>query len=141
VVDGHYQAVEQLDDAIDDLQTHLFRARTSADIRRRAYDLGASLAALRGVAVGLPSMRPWPGSRGPGRCPRVTGRGARTGSFPRRFPGRAAARRRSARARRAARPRSVCLSRRGRAARRTCRPRTGPVIYHDLRHDVGQVAG
>jgi magnesium transporter len=49
VVDGHYEAVEQLDDAIDDLQTHLFVARTDVDIRRRAYELGASLASLRRV--------------------------------------------------------------------------------------------
>jgi magnesium transporter len=51
VVDGHYQAVDQLDDAIDDLQAHLFRARTSVDIRRRGYELGASLAALRRVVA------------------------------------------------------------------------------------------
>ena len=47
VVDGHYHAVEELDDAIDDLQTHLFQARTNVDIRRRAYELGATLASLR----------------------------------------------------------------------------------------------
>jgi magnesium transporter len=51
VVDGHYHAVEQLDDAIDELQTHLFQTRTSVDIRRRAYELGASLAALRRVVA------------------------------------------------------------------------------------------
>ena len=51
VVDGHYLAVEELDDAIDDLQTHLFQARTNIDIRRRAYELGASLAALRRVVA------------------------------------------------------------------------------------------
>lgn len=47
VVDGHYQATEQLDDAIDELQTHLFQARTDVNVRRRAYELGASLAGLR----------------------------------------------------------------------------------------------
>jgi magnesium transporter len=47
VVDGHYDAIEQLDDAIDELQTHLFQTRTGVDIRRRAYELGASLAVLR----------------------------------------------------------------------------------------------
>ena len=51
VVDGHYHAVEQLDDAIDELQTHLFQARTSIDIRRRAYELGANLASLRRVVA------------------------------------------------------------------------------------------
>ncbi|MFF5297141.1 magnesium transporter CorA family protein [Paractinoplanes globisporus] len=51
VVDGHYQAVEQLDDAIDEVQTNLFRQRTAIDIRRRAYELGADLAALRRVVA------------------------------------------------------------------------------------------
>ena len=51
VVDGHYQAVESLDDDIDELQTHLFQARTAVDIRRRAYELGAHLAALRRVVA------------------------------------------------------------------------------------------
>jgi magnesium transporter len=56
VVDGHYQAVEQLDDAIDDLQTHLFQTRTGVDIRRRAYELGASLAALRRVVAPMQEL-------------------------------------------------------------------------------------
>ena len=51
VVDGHYHAVEELDDAIDELQTHLFQTRTSVDVRRSAYELGASLASLRRVVV------------------------------------------------------------------------------------------
>jgi magnesium transporter len=51
VVDGHYQAVERLDDAIDEVQTNLFQQRTSIDIRRRAYELGADLAALRRVVA------------------------------------------------------------------------------------------
>ncbi|GAA3455465.1 magnesium transporter CorA family protein [Dactylosporangium matsuzakiense] len=51
VVDGHYHAVEQLDDAVDELQTHLFEAQTDVDVRRRAYELGASLAALRRVVA------------------------------------------------------------------------------------------
>ncbi|WP_433220228.1 magnesium transporter CorA family protein [Dactylosporangium sp. CS-047395] len=51
VVDGHYHAVEQLDDAVDELQTHLFQAQTDVDVRRRAYELGASLAALRRVVA------------------------------------------------------------------------------------------
>jgi magnesium transporter len=51
VVDGHYQAVERLDDAIDEVQTHLFQERTAVDVRRRAYELGADLAALRRVVA------------------------------------------------------------------------------------------
>ncbi len=51
VVDGHYEAVEQLDDAIDELQTHLFQVRTDVDVRRRAYELGANLAALRRIVA------------------------------------------------------------------------------------------
>jgi magnesium transporter len=47
VVDGHYDAVEELDDAIDELQTYLFQDGTDIDIRRRAYDLGTSIARLR----------------------------------------------------------------------------------------------
>lgn len=51
VVDGHYEAIEQLDDAIDDLQSLLFQARTGPGIRRRAYELGAELSALRRVVA------------------------------------------------------------------------------------------
>jgi magnesium transporter len=47
IVDGHYAAVEDLDDAIDELQTHLFQTRTDVDVRRQAYDLGAGIASLR----------------------------------------------------------------------------------------------
>jgi magnesium transporter len=59
VVDGHYHAVEELDDAIDELQTHLFQARTNIDIRRHAYELGADLATLRrSPPEGEPAMTP-----------------------------------------------------------------------------------
>jgi magnesium transporter len=51
VVDGHYEAVEQLDDAIDELQTHLFTEQSGADLRRQAYDLGAGIAALRRIVA------------------------------------------------------------------------------------------
>ena len=51
VVDGHYHAVEELDDAIDELQGHLFQKGHGVDIRRRAYDLAANLAALRRVVA------------------------------------------------------------------------------------------
>jgi magnesium transporter len=56
VVDGHYTAVEQLDDAIDDLQSRLFHPRPDIDIRRRGYDLGASLADLRRVVAPMPEL-------------------------------------------------------------------------------------
>jgi len=56
VVDGHYRAIEQLDDAIDELQGHLFGDRAGVDIRRRAYQLAASLAALRRVAAPMQEM-------------------------------------------------------------------------------------
>jgi magnesium transporter len=56
VVDGHYQAVEQLDDAIDDLQARLFHVGAGVDIRRRAYELGVSLAALRRVAAPMTEL-------------------------------------------------------------------------------------
>jgi magnesium transporter len=56
VVDGHYDSAEQLDDAIDELQTHLFEERTSVDIRRRAYALGTSLAKLRRVVAPMPEV-------------------------------------------------------------------------------------
>jgi magnesium transporter len=51
VVDGHYHALETLDDAIDELQTHLFGSRSGTDVRRRAYELGASIASLRRIAA------------------------------------------------------------------------------------------
>jgi magnesium transporter len=51
VVDGQYEAVEQLDDEIDELQTHLFQTRTDVDVRRRAYEIGVSLAALRRIVA------------------------------------------------------------------------------------------
>jgi magnesium transporter len=51
VVDGHYHAVEQFDEAIDDLQGHLFHGHTNIDIRRRAYELGANLATLHRIVV------------------------------------------------------------------------------------------
>lgn len=51
IVDGHYAATEQLDDAIDNLETLLFQSHTGPDIRRRAYELGASLATLRRVVA------------------------------------------------------------------------------------------
>jgi magnesium transporter len=51
VVDDHYAAVEQLDDAIDELQKHLFQTSTDVNVRRDAYELGASIAALRRIVA------------------------------------------------------------------------------------------
>jgi magnesium transporter len=56
VVDGHYDAAEQLDDAIDQLQAHLFQGRATVEIRRRAYELGASIAALRRFIAPMPEV-------------------------------------------------------------------------------------
>ena len=56
VVDGHYHAVEEFDDAIDDLQTYLFNPVRGVDIRRRGYDLGASIAKLRRVVAPMPEV-------------------------------------------------------------------------------------
>jgi magnesium transporter len=56
VVDGHYDAAEQLDDALDELQTHLFQGRATVEIRRRAYELGASIAALRRFVAPMPEV-------------------------------------------------------------------------------------
>ncbi|WP_261554016.1 magnesium transporter CorA family protein [Frankia tisae] len=51
VVDGHHASVQELDDAVEDLQSCLFDARPGIDIRRRAYELGAQLARLRRVVA------------------------------------------------------------------------------------------
>jgi magnesium transporter len=56
VVEGHYEAVEDLDDAIDDLQTYLFNPVRGVDIRRRGYDLGASVARLRRIVAPMPEV-------------------------------------------------------------------------------------
>ncbi|ABW13065.1 Mg2 transporter protein CorA family protein [Parafrankia sp. EAN1pec] len=51
VVDGHYLAVQQLDDAIEDLQDCLFQPRPGSDVRRRGYELSVRLARLRRVVA------------------------------------------------------------------------------------------
>ena len=51
VVDGHYQAVQDLDDAIEHLEDALFEARLDLDIRRRGFELRKSLVQLRRVVV------------------------------------------------------------------------------------------
>lgn len=56
VVDGHFAAVEMLDDAVDDLQDQLFTPRPTVDIRRRGYELSASLANLRRVVAPMQEL-------------------------------------------------------------------------------------
>jgi len=55
VEDGSNQTVEQLDDTLDGLRSHLFPRRTNADIRRRTYQLGATLRSTRAAATGMVS--------------------------------------------------------------------------------------
>jgi magnesium transporter len=56
VVDGHYAAVQQLDDAIEELQTYLFQPRPGVDVRRRGYELGVRLARLRRLVAPMPDV-------------------------------------------------------------------------------------
>jgi magnesium transporter len=51
VVDGHYNAVQQLDEGIDDLEDRLFEPRPGVDIRRRGFELRKSLVQLRHVVI------------------------------------------------------------------------------------------
>jgi magnesium transporter len=51
IVDGQYEATQQIDDAIDDLEDALFDPQTTVDIRRRGYDLRKSLVGMRRVIV------------------------------------------------------------------------------------------
>ena len=51
IADGHYAAVEQLDEAADRLEDQLFLARPDVDIRRRGFELRRTLADLRRVAA------------------------------------------------------------------------------------------
>ena len=51
VVDGHYQAAQDLDDQAEDLQQYLFQPSPDVDVRRRGYQLGTSLADLRRVVA------------------------------------------------------------------------------------------
>ena len=47
VVDGHYRAAQEIDDAADVLEDALFEPRPALDIRRRGFDLRKSLGQLR----------------------------------------------------------------------------------------------
>jgi magnesium transporter len=49
VIDGHYQAVEALEDLAEDLEDHLFQPRPEVDIRRRGFELRRASATLRRV--------------------------------------------------------------------------------------------
>jgi magnesium transporter len=51
VVDGHYQAVQELNDAVDELEDALFDPRTDFDIHRRGFELRKSQVRLRRVIV------------------------------------------------------------------------------------------
>lgn len=52
IVDGHFDAVEQLDDAIDSLEDLLFDERPrTAEVQRRSFELRKSLLRLRRVVV------------------------------------------------------------------------------------------
>jgi magnesium transporter len=51
IADGQYEAAQQLDDAIDDLEDALFDPQTTVDIRRRGFELRKSLVGLRRVVV------------------------------------------------------------------------------------------
>jgi magnesium transporter len=49
VVDGQYQAVDELDDSIDELESALFDSSSRTEIRRRGFELRKSLTTLRRV--------------------------------------------------------------------------------------------
>lgn len=52
VVDSHFEAVQQLDDAIEDLEDMLFEERTrNAEVQRRSFALRKSLVTLRRVVL------------------------------------------------------------------------------------------
>jgi len=59
VVDGHYAAVQLLDDAVDELEDALFDPRPGLDIRRRGFELRKSLGQLRRVVVPMRDMMAW----------------------------------------------------------------------------------
>jgi magnesium transporter len=51
IVDGHYAAVERLDDALELLEDQLFAPRPTLDIRRRGFELRKAVVRLRRVIV------------------------------------------------------------------------------------------
>ncbi|HSZ29899.1 MAG TPA: magnesium transporter CorA family protein [Pseudonocardiaceae bacterium] len=51
VVDGHFAAVQQLDDTIEDLEDRLFGDKPDPDLQRRSFELRKSLVLLRRVVL------------------------------------------------------------------------------------------
>ena len=51
VVDGHFAAVQQLDDTIEDLEDRLFGDKPDRDVQRRSFELRKSLVLLRRVVL------------------------------------------------------------------------------------------
>ena len=51
IADGHYDAIQQLDDAVDELEDQLFTDQPPSEIRRRGFGLRRSLAELRRIAA------------------------------------------------------------------------------------------
>jgi magnesium transporter len=51
VVDGHYDAIETLEDLAENLEDHLFQPRSNMDIRRQGFELRRALATLRRVVA------------------------------------------------------------------------------------------
>ena len=56
VVDGHYRAVVQLDDAVDELEDRLFERPRPRDLRRRGFELRKSMAQLRRVVTPMKEL-------------------------------------------------------------------------------------
>lgn len=51
VVDGHYRAVEQVDEAVDLLEDRLFERPRPRDLRRRGFELRKTVSQLRRIVV------------------------------------------------------------------------------------------
>ena len=51
IVDGHYRAVEQLDEAVDLLEDRLFERPHPRDLRRRGFELRKTVSQLRRIVV------------------------------------------------------------------------------------------
>ena len=49
ISDGHYDAIERLEDLAEDLEDHLFEPSKDFDLRRRGFEIRRALAALRRV--------------------------------------------------------------------------------------------
>jgi magnesium transporter len=51
IVDGHFDAVESLDDAMESIETDLFDESAGQDVQRRTYNLRKSLTMLRRIVL------------------------------------------------------------------------------------------